>query len=104
MTEPPPPESLAFTIPLHDHIGLTVRTLGPPAVLEVPLTDEIRGAVAPVHGGILATLADVACAAATSSITWRVVSTSSSPALKTLPAAASGRSIARSSACARFSV
>ena len=59
-----PPESLAFSIPLHDHIGMEVRTLGPPAVLEVPLTDAIRGAVAPVHGGIIATMADVACAAA----------------------------------------
>ncbi|MCU1461168.1 MAG: putative thioesterase [Acidimicrobiales bacterium] len=56
--------SLAFSIPLHDHIGMKVRTLGPPAVIEVPLTDAIRGAVAPVHGGIIATIADVACAAA----------------------------------------
>jgi uncharacterized protein (TIGR00369 family) len=64
MTDAPPPDSLAFTIPLHDHIGLTVRTVGPPAVLEVPLSDEIRGAVAPLHGGIIATIADVACAAA----------------------------------------
>jgi len=52
-----------FHIPLHDFIGMTVDP-GPPAAVEVPLTDAVRGAVAPVHGGIVASIGDVACAAA----------------------------------------
>jgi len=48
-------------IPLHDFIGLTIDP-GPPAVVEAPLTPAVQGAFRALHGGIFATLADVACA------------------------------------------
>ncbi len=51
------------TIPLHDYMGVDID-VGPPAVATIALTDSVRGAFAPLHGGIYATLADIACAAA----------------------------------------
>jgi uncharacterized protein (TIGR00369 family) len=50
-------------IPLHGFTGLEVDP-GPPAVATVPLTEAVRGAFVPLHGGMYAALADVACAAA----------------------------------------
>jgi uncharacterized protein (TIGR00369 family) len=53
-----------YDIPLHDHIGITIENRFPRAKVSVPLSRKIRGGVAPVHGGIVATLVDVACACA----------------------------------------
>lgn len=53
----------AGRIPLHDYIGVEI-TSGPPAVATIELIDEVKGAFAPLHGGLFATLADIACAAA----------------------------------------
>jgi uncharacterized protein (TIGR00369 family) len=51
--------------PLQSYLGLALEESGDGASrVTLPLRDEVRGAVAPVHGGVLATLADVACAAA----------------------------------------
>lgn len=50
-------------IPLHDHLGLQID-VGPPTRVTMPLGEQVRGAVAPIHGGVVATLVDVACAAA----------------------------------------
>ena len=50
-------------IPLHDMMGLTIVDGGPPMVMTMELTDAVRGPVeGTVHGGMLATLADVASA------------------------------------------
>lgn len=49
------------SIPLQDFLGLRVVTAGSPSRLELDLTDNVRGAVAPLHGGALTTLIDVAC-------------------------------------------
>ncbi len=44
-------------------MGLKILRSGPHTVVTMELSDEVRGAfVGTVHGGILATLADVACA------------------------------------------
>jgi uncharacterized protein (TIGR00369 family) len=57
----------ALTIPLHGRMGLHILRRTDPTVVSMELTDEVRGAFAgTVHGGMLATLADVACALATS--------------------------------------
>lgn len=53
-----------YDIPLHDYIGLSVDHGDDRSRVSIPLTDAVRGGVAPVHGGIVATLVDVACAAA----------------------------------------
>lgn len=52
-------------VPLHEYMGMVLedRDDGTSRVT-LPLTDAVRGAVAPVHGGMLATLGDLACAAA----------------------------------------
>ena len=47
-------------IPLQSFLGLRVVQRGSPSRLEMPLSDEVRGVVAPLHGGALATLIDVA--------------------------------------------
>lgn len=55
-------------LPLHEHLGLEPTGLAPVTV-ELPVTgQQIRSLDAPVHGGVVATLADVAAniAAATS--------------------------------------
>jgi uncharacterized protein (TIGR00369 family) len=52
-------------VPLHDMMGLTIVDGGPPMVMTMELTDAVRGPVeGTVHGGMLATLADVASALA----------------------------------------
>jgi uncharacterized protein (TIGR00369 family) len=54
-------------IPLHDLIGVPADTTagysddGNAFRLELPLTDSLRGAAMPVHGGVLSTLVDIAC-------------------------------------------
>ena len=49
--------------PLHGWLGLQIVSMGEKAVISLDLTDEIRGpAPGTIHGGILATLADVAAA------------------------------------------
>ena len=48
------------SIPLQDFLGLRVVTAGSPARLDLDLTDNVRGVVAPLHGGALSTLIDVA--------------------------------------------
>ncbi len=54
-------------LPLHDYLGIELTGLRP-AALEIPLTDRTRSLTGPLHGGVVATLADVAAgvAAATS--------------------------------------
>jgi uncharacterized protein (TIGR00369 family) len=56
-------ESLRFS-PVHDHMKLSVvRQDAGVATLSMPLTENVRGfAPGSVHGGMLATLADAACA------------------------------------------
>ena len=50
-------------IPLHEMMGLTIVDGGPPMVMTMELTDAVRGPIeGTVHGGMLATLADVASA------------------------------------------
>ena len=57
--------------PFHKHLGLRVHHLGDgTSRLSLPLTDEVRGAVAPIHGGVLASLSDVACACAIGGFEW----------------------------------
>jgi uncharacterized protein (TIGR00369 family) len=41
---------------------MRVEQREPFPIISIPLAEAVRGAVAPVHGGVLATLADVACA------------------------------------------
>ena len=50
-------------VPLHAHMGLEILQRGPSAVINMELRDDLRAAAdGTVHGGTLATLADVACA------------------------------------------
>jgi uncharacterized protein (TIGR00369 family) len=52
-------------VPLHVAMGLEIVSGGPPAIVTMELTSAVRGAVdGSIHGGILATLADVASAVA----------------------------------------
>ena len=49
--------------PLHDWLGLQIGTRGANTVITMELADHVRGpAPGTIHGGILATLADVTCA------------------------------------------
>ena len=49
--------------PVHDWLGLEIELRGETAVVTLQLTDEVRGpAPGTIHGGILATLADVTAA------------------------------------------
>ena len=55
--------------PLHALMGLTVVEGGPRTVVTMELSDAVRGKIAgSVHGGMLATLADVASAIALSTL------------------------------------
>ncbi|MHB8439006.1 MAG: PaaI family thioesterase [Acidimicrobiales bacterium] len=66
------PETLeAFTrafrdaVPLHDRMGITCLKRGPETIVSMELNDDVRGGVpGTVHGGILASFADIACAIA----------------------------------------
>jgi uncharacterized protein (TIGR00369 family) len=53
-------------VPFHDYLGLRFVQEGSPSRVELDLGDHVKGAVAPLHGGVLATLIDVACGAAAS--------------------------------------
>ncbi|MGB8649829.1 MAG: PaaI family thioesterase [Mycobacteriales bacterium] len=53
-------------VPFHDYLGIRVVRTGSPARLELDLGEHVRGAVAPIHGGVAASLVDVACGAAVS--------------------------------------
>src|ERR671911_3285 len=49
--------------PLHGHMGLKCLEYGPHTVMTMELSDAVRGSVVgSVHGGMLATLSDVASA------------------------------------------
>ena len=52
-----------LSIPIHEHLGLVIEADENPSRVLMPLKDDVRGAVAPVHGGLLSLLCDVACAA-----------------------------------------
>jgi uncharacterized protein (TIGR00369 family) len=53
----------SFSIPLHNRMGLKIVKRGPSTVTTMELSDEVRGAFeGTIHGGILATMADVTCA------------------------------------------
>ena len=53
----------ALIPPVHDWLGLEIELRGETAVVTLQLTDEVRGpAPGTIHGGILATLADVTAA------------------------------------------
>ena len=56
-------DALIRTIPIHARMGLKLLQRGPEAKLTMELTEEVRGGgEGSVHGGILATFADVTCA------------------------------------------
>jgi uncharacterized protein (TIGR00369 family) len=51
--------------PLHKRMGLQIVQRLPHAVVTMPMSEEVRGPVSgTLHGGMLATLADVTCALA----------------------------------------
>lgn len=57
-------------LPLHEHLGLHLVGLHP-AVVELRLTEQVRTFGGPLHGGVVATLADVAagvCAATSGAV------------------------------------
>jgi uncharacterized protein (TIGR00369 family) len=54
-------------VPLHRHLGLNLVQQGEHSIVTMGLSDELRAAAAgSVHGGVLATLADVTCVSALS--------------------------------------
>jgi uncharacterized protein (TIGR00369 family) len=58
---PDAPDVREDVIALQEFLGLRVVRRGSPSQIELDLTPQVRGAVAPLHGGALATLMDVAC-------------------------------------------
>jgi uncharacterized protein (TIGR00369 family) len=56
-----------YEVPLHRRVGLMLVQQGEHRVVTMELSEEVRAAAAgSVHGGVLATLADVTCASALS--------------------------------------
>jgi acyl-coenzyme A thioesterase PaaI-like protein len=51
-------------VPFHDYLGMRLEVDGSPSRVVLPLGEHVRGAVAPLHGGVLCTLLDIACGAA----------------------------------------
>ena len=51
-------------VPFHDHLGLEISHVDGVGIAVMPLGDHVRGLVAPLHGGAIASLADVASGAA----------------------------------------
>jgi acyl-coenzyme A thioesterase PaaI-like protein len=51
-------------IPFHDYLGFELEVDGSPSRVVMPLGEHVRGAVAPLHGGVLCTLLDIACGSA----------------------------------------
>ena len=53
-------------VPLHEFLGIELdpslySSGGNVVRIELPLTDRLRGAAMPVHGGVLSSLMDIAC-------------------------------------------
>jgi uncharacterized protein (TIGR00369 family) len=60
---------LNSSIPLHKFLGVRIAAQGSgSSLVELPFTDAARGYVAPLHGGVIATLVDVACASTLSEL------------------------------------
>jgi uncharacterized protein (TIGR00369 family) len=57
-------ERLGQIPPLHELLGVRIERVVPTAIVTLPHGEYVRGPVAPVHGGLLAALADTACGAA----------------------------------------
>lgn len=54
-----------YDVPLHQRMGLRIVQRLPHAIVTMPLNEDVRGPVSgTLHGGMLATLADVTCAVA----------------------------------------
>jgi uncharacterized protein (TIGR00369 family) len=51
-------------VPFHDYLGFRLEVDGSPSRVVMDLGERVRGAVAPLHGGVLCTLLDIACGAA----------------------------------------
>jgi len=51
-------------VPFHDYLGMRLEVDGSPSRVVMDLGDHVRGAVAPLHGGVLCSLLDIACGAA----------------------------------------
>jgi acyl-coenzyme A thioesterase PaaI-like protein len=51
-------------VPYHHYLGFRLEVDGSPSRLVMDLGEHVRGAVAPLHGGVLCTLLDIACGAA----------------------------------------
>jgi uncharacterized protein (TIGR00369 family) len=49
----------AIHVPFHDHLGLVIDQASGRVTMD--LGEHVRGPVAPVHGGVVASLIDVAC-------------------------------------------
>jgi uncharacterized protein (TIGR00369 family) len=60
---------LNSSIPLHGFLGIHIAAQGGGrSRIELPQTDKARGYVAPLHGGVVAILVDIACAATLSDL------------------------------------
>lgn len=57
-------QELLMTVPLQRRMGIRIVQRDPTAIVTMELTEEVRGPVAPLHGGILAALSDITCAIA----------------------------------------
>jgi uncharacterized protein (TIGR00369 family) len=53
-----------ITVPFHEYLGFRLEVDGSPSRVVLPLGENVRGAVAPLHGGVLCALLDIACGAA----------------------------------------
>lgn len=51
-------------VPFHDYLGFRLEVDGSPSRVVLDLGEHVRGAVAPLHGGVLCSLLDIACGAA----------------------------------------
>jgi uncharacterized protein (TIGR00369 family) len=62
LLDPDPGDEILRSVPVHALMGLGTVQRGPHTVMTMEMTDRVRGmAEGSVHGGILATFADVAC-------------------------------------------
>lgn len=60
--DPDPGDEILRSVPVHALMGLGTVQRGSHTIMTMEMTDRVRGmAEGSVHGGILATLADVAC-------------------------------------------
>lgn len=51
-------------VPFHDYLGFRLEVDGSPSRVVMDLGEHVRGSVAPLHGGVLCSLLDIACGAA----------------------------------------